>query len=164
MECAVEFISFSKTYNMAGWRLGAAVGCADAIQSLLQVKSNVDSGHFRAIYDAGIMAVEETSPAWIESRNDVYRRRRDRILAALPEIGLRAQTPKGALYVWGHVEDDSMDGGSYAEQALINAHVSMAPGQIYGPGGMRYVRMSLTIAEDRLEEALERLKVWYANR
>jgi LL-diaminopimelate aminotransferase len=164
MECALEFVSFSKTYNMAGWRLGAAVGNASAIQTLLQVKSNVDSGHFHAIYDAGIMALEETSHAWIEARNAVYQRRRDKILSALPEIGLRARTPKGALYIWAHVEDQTMDGGSYAEQALINAHVSLAPGQIYGPGGKHYVRMSLSVRDERLDQALERLKVWYAKR
>lgn len=162
--CAVEFISFSKTYNMAGWRLGAAVGSADAIQTLLQVKSNMDSGHFQAIYDAGIVAVHQTSQAWIAERNAVYQRRRDRILAELPSIGLRAQSPKGALYVWARVEDETMDGGQYAEQALLNAYVSVAPGQIYGSGGTRYVRMSLSINDQRLEEALERLKLWYASR
>jgi LL-diaminopimelate aminotransferase len=163
-EASVEFISFSKSYNMAGWRLGAAVGCAEAIQTLLQVKSNMDSGHFQAIYDAGIVAVHQTSQAWIAQRNAVYQRRRDHILAELPSIGLRAQTPKGSLYVWARVEDETMDGGQYAEQALLNAYVSIAPGQIYGSGGTRYVRMSLSINDERLEEALERLKLWYASR
>lgn len=162
--CTVEFVSFSKTYNMAGWRLGAAVGSTDAIKTLLQVKSNMDSGHFRAVYDAGIAAVQQTTPAWINQRNAVYQRRRDRILAALPHIGLRAQTPTGSLYVWARIEDAAVDGGQYAEQALLNAHVSVAPGQIYGPGGTQYVRMSLSIHDERLEEALERLKVWYASR
>jgi LL-diaminopimelate aminotransferase len=124
----------------------------------------MDSGHFRAVYDAGITAVTQTSREWINQRNAVYQRRRDRILEALPQIGLRAQTPMGSLYVWGHVEDERIDGGQYAEQALLNAHVSVAPGQIYGPGGRQYVRMSLSIHDERLEQALERLKVWYANR
>jgi LL-diaminopimelate aminotransferase len=163
-DCTLEFISFSKTYNMAGWRLGAAVGSADAIKTLLQVKTNMDSGHFRPIYDAGIAAVESVSEDWIRQRNAVYQRRRDSILDTLPHIGLRAQKPKGAMYVWAHVEDPSLDGGKYAEQALLNAHVSVAPGQIYGPGGTKYVRMSISIADERLEEALERLKVWYASR
>lgn len=162
--CTVEFVSFSKTYNMAGWRLGAAVGSADAIKTLLQVKSNMDSGHFRAVYDAGIAAVQQTTQEWLDQRNAVYQRRRDRILDVLPQIGLRAQKPAGSLYIWGRVEDVTMDGAQYAEQALLNAHVSVAPGQIYGPGGNQYVRMSLSINDARLEEALERLKMWYANR
>ncbi len=164
LDVAVEFMSFSKTYNMAGWRLGAAVGNADAIKNLLQVKSNVDSGHFHAVYDAGITAIETTDHAWIEARNAVYRSRRDTVLAALPEIGLKAQTPKASLYVWGRVEDDDWDGAQYAEQSLVNAHVSFAPGMIYGPGGGQYVRISLCLKEDRLKQALERLKVWYAKR
>ncbi|MEL6269319.1 MAG: aminotransferase class I/II-fold pyridoxal phosphate-dependent enzyme, partial [Chloroflexota bacterium] len=86
-ECAVEFISFSKTYNMAGWRLGAAVGNSDALANLLRVKSNVDSGHFKPIYEAGISALEETPSEWIADRNDIYRSRRDRIMEALPTMG-----------------------------------------------------------------------------
>lgn len=163
-DCTVEFISFSKTYNMAGWRLGAAVGCANALKNLLQVKSNVDSGHFHAIYDAGIVAESSITPEWIEGRNAIYQRRRDMVLAALPEIGLQAHKPKGSLYVWARVEDPSMDGAQYAEQALLNAHVSVAPGEIYGPGGKQYIRISISTADERLAEGLERLKLWYAKR
>jgi LL-diaminopimelate aminotransferase len=124
----------------------------------------MDSGHFRAIYDAGIVAVQHSTQEWIDQRNAVYQRRRDRILDVLPQIGLKAQKPAGSLYVWGRVVDPTLDGGQYAEQALLNAHVSVAPGQIYGPGGTQYVRMSLSMNDARLEEALERLKVWYAKR
>ena len=162
--CTVEFVSFSKTYNMAGWRLGAAVGTANAIKTLLQVKSNMDSGHFRAVYDAGIAAVRQTKQEWIDQRNAVYQQRRDHILDVLPQIGLRAQKPEGSLYVWARVVDNDLDGRQYAEQALLNAHVSVAPGEIYGPGGTQYVRLSLSITEARLHEALERLKMWYAKR
>lgn len=146
---------------MAGWRLGAAVGNTEVIRTLLQMKSNVDSGHFRPIYDAGI-AAEQVSRAWIDERNAIYQHRRDRILETLPEIGLSAQKPKGSLYVWAHVEEG--DGASYAEAALMNAHVSLAPGGIYGPGGTDYVRLSVGIADVRLEEALERLTEWYKDR
>ena len=162
MDCTIEFVSFSKSHNMAGWRLGAAVGNPDAIKTLLTVKSNVDSGHFQAIYDAGIMAFDEVPQAWINERNLVYQRRRDLILDALPHIGLTAHKPKGSLYVWGRVAEG--DGASYAEQALMKAHVSIAPGAIYGPGGTNYVRFSVGVADDRLEEALARLKKWYTSR
>ena len=165
LNCTVEFISFSKSYNMAGWRLGAAVGSTNAIKTLLQVKTNVDSGHFRPIYDAGVVALNQVSPGWIDQRNAIYQRRRDRILETLPQIGLSAQPPKGSLYVWAHVVgDDFADGASYAEAALNNAQVSVAPGQIYGPGGMNDVRISVGISDERLEAALDRLKSWYASR
>ncbi|MBK8026010.1 MAG: aminotransferase class I/II-fold pyridoxal phosphate-dependent enzyme [Chloroflexi bacterium] len=161
-DTAIEFISFSKTYNMAGWRLGAAVGSASAIANLLVVKSNVDSGHFEAIYDAGITAIDTTPQPWIDARNAVYQRRRDRILQALPSIGLEANMPLGSLYIWGRALHG--DGSWYAEAALTEAHVSLAPGAIYGPGGQPYVRMSVAVPDDRLEEALHRLKDWYAAR
>ncbi len=162
--CSVEFVSFSKSYNMAGWRLGAAVGNAEGIRTLLQIKSNMDSGHFRPIYDGAVAAIQSVPQSWIDERNVIYQRRRDMILAALPKIGLRAQPPKGSLYVWAHVEDATLDGGSYAEAALLNAHVSVAPGEIYGADGRRYIRMSVGIGDTRLEEALVRLENWYAAR
>ena len=159
---AVEFMSFSKTYNMAGWRLGAAVGNAEGINTLLQIKSNTDSGHFEPIYDAGVIALEQVPRSWIDERNAVYQCRRDRILETLPRIGLSAEKTKGSLYVWAKVVEG--DGGSYAEAALTNAHVSVAPGQIYGPGGIKYVRISLGTPDARLDEALVRLEKWYASR
>lgn len=162
LNCTIEFISFSKSYNMAGWRLGAAVGSAEGIKTLLTMKSNVDSGHFRPIYDAAVIASEQITREWIGERNAVYQRRRDRILEALPEIGLSAQKPKGSLYVWARADDS--DGAHYAEAALANAHVSLAPGEFYGPGGIPYVRISLGIADERLEQALDRLKKWYGSR
>jgi LL-diaminopimelate aminotransferase len=161
-DCTVEFISFSKTYNMAGWRLGAAVGSAEALNTLLQVKSNLDSGHFRPIYDAGIVAVDQTSPQWIAERNHIYQSRRDRIMSALPNIGLSALNPKGALYVWA--QTDSGDGGTYAEEALSATGVSVAPGEIYGPGGKACVRLSFAVPDSRLDEALSRLQAWYTSR
>lgn len=155
----VEFMSLSKSYNMAGWRLGAAVGNATAIKNLLRIKSNIDSGHFKPIYEAGIAALDETPQAWLESRNAMYQARLERILAALPEIGLEAHYPKGAIYVWAHVLNGT--GEQYAERALTEASVSIAPGTAYGPGGEQYVRMSIATPDERLDEALHRLKVWY---
>ncbi len=161
-DCAVEFMSFSKTYNMGGWRLGAAVGNSAILKTLLQVKSNVDSGHFRPVYDAGIVALDETSPEWIAERNCVYQKRRDQILESLPEIGLEADKPHGSLYIWAKVKDT--DSSEYVEQALQGALVALAPGEAYGPGGKPYVRISLGVPDDRLTVALERLKQWYQTR
>lgn len=159
----IEFISFSKSHNMAGWRLGAAVGHAPAIKTLLQVKSNMDSGHFRPIYEAGITALETTPPQWIAERNAVYQRRRDEIMATLPRLGLTAVAPKGALYIWARVQPTGAipSGDQYAEAALTDAHVSLAPGSIYGPGGQPYIRISLSVTDARLTEALDRLAQWW---
>ncbi|MBZ0306420.1 MAG: aminotransferase class I/II-fold pyridoxal phosphate-dependent enzyme [Anaerolineae bacterium] len=157
--CTVEFMSFSKSYNMGGWRLGAAVGNAPALRTLLQIKSNVDSGHFKAIYQAGIAALDHTPQSWIDERNAIYQRRRDRILEVLPQIGLIAQRPKGSLYVWAAVEQGTSQG--YVEQALTGALVALTPGEVYGQGGVNYVRLSVGMADDRLDEALQRLVEWY---
>ncbi|MEZ4666933.1 MAG: aminotransferase class I/II-fold pyridoxal phosphate-dependent enzyme [Anaerolineae bacterium] len=159
--CTIEFMSFSKTFNMGGWRLGAAVGNKAAIKTLLQVKSNVDSGHFRPIYDAGIVALETTPQTWIDERNKIYEQRRNRILEVLPAVGLQATKAKGSLYVWGRVENG--DGSTYVERALNEAHVALAPGAAYGPGGGQYVRMSLGVEDSRLDTALQRLKDWYTD-
>lgn len=161
-DTSVEFISMSKTFNMAGWRLGAAVGNAQAIKNLLQVKSNVDSGHFIGMYDAGIAALDETTDAWLAERNAMYQERRDIVISALDDIGLSAITPKGSLYIWAKVED--MPAMEYIEQALNHAHVSIAPGAAYGPGGTDYVRISVTIPKEKLYEGLDRLRNWYQNK
>lgn len=158
-ECAIEFMSCSKTYNMGGWRLGAAVGNAVALKKLLQVKSNVDSGHFRPIYDAGTVALDETPQEWIDARNHVYKVRRDLILDTLPSIGLEAQKPQGSLYIWAKVLQGN--GTSYVEDALQKAAVALAPGAAYGPGGKQFIRISLGVPDDRLQIALDRLQQWH---
>lgn len=161
-ETAVEFMSLSKTFNMAGWRLGAAVGSKDALKNLLHVKSNVDSGHFIPAYDAGISAMEHTTKEWLAERNAIYQARRDIVVNNLIDIGLSASTPKASLYVWAKVED--MSALDYVEQARQHAHVSLAPGAAYGPGGEDYVRISVTNTEERLQEGINRLKTWYSKR
>lgn len=157
--CTVEFMSFSKAYNMAGWRLGAAVGNSEALRNLLHVKSNMDSGHFKAVYAAGINALKHTSDEWIQDRNKKYQDRRDRLHAILPDIGLSARLPKGAMYIWAQVlkGDDQL----YIREALTHAHVALAPGSAYGPGGEGYVRLSIGVPDDKLDTAIERLKQWY---
>jgi LL-diaminopimelate aminotransferase len=155
----VEFMSFSKSYNMAGWRLGAAVGSAEALQRLLKIKSNMDSGHFQPIYDAGITALN-VSQDWIDERNRVYQSRRDRIMQILPAIGLSAKKSAGSLYIWAKVED--MEASKYVERALTEAYISIAPGEAYGPGGKDYVRLSLGVPDAVLDEALDKLQVWYS--
>jgi LL-diaminopimelate aminotransferase len=156
LSCSVEFISFSKTYNMGGWRLGAAIGNADVIRLLLQMKSNVDTGHFIPIYHAGIAALESTTDDWATARNQTYQRRRDLVLAHLAGAGLDAHKPLGAMYVWAKTQIG--DGDQYVGAALDTAHVTLTPGSAFGPGGHEYVRISLGTPDDRLQLALQRLQ------
>lgn len=161
-EHTVEFISMSKTFNMAGWRIGAAVGSAEALKHLFTVKSNMDSGHFIPIYDAAIAAMDNTTDEWLKERNKIYQARRDAILAGLSEVGLEADTPRASLYIWARVKEMSV--ADYVEGARNEAHVSIAPGDAYGPGGEGFVRMSLCNTVEQLSEGIERLKTWYNNR
>jgi len=155
----VEFYSFSKAYNMAGWRLGAAIASEDVIANLLRIKSNMDSGHFIPVYDAGIYALEEIDSSWISERNEIYKKRRDLILDTLPQIGLSANKSLASLYIWAYLENGDVN--NYVQSARTNGHVSMAPGGIYGPGGEKYIRISVSVPDDDLVQALENLKSWY---
>lgn len=160
-DVAVEFTSLSKSFNMAGWRIGAMVGDEQVVETLLLVKSNVDSGHFQAIYDAGTAALNQTPQQWIDERNKIYERRRDKILAALDDIHLELETtPRGSLYIWARVPDG--DDIGYTETMLNEARVSLTPGSFYGEDGKGYVRISLGIADDKLDEALDRLKSYWS--
>ena len=162
MDVGMEFHSLSKTYNMTGWRLGMAVGNADMINALLVVKSNLDSGVQQAIQQMGIEALE-TSESWIDERNAIYQRRRDKVLSTLAEIGLEVDPPKASLYVWARVPE-GFTSGDLAEQLLEECDVVVTPGASYGASGEGYVRFSLTIQDDLLDEGLRRLTAWTGSR
>jgi LL-diaminopimelate aminotransferase len=159
-DVTLEFVSLSKSHNMAGWRLGAAVGSAKAVETLLKIKSNIDSGHFNAIYMAGVHALDSTPQSWIDERNQTYQRRRNQLIEALPHIGLAADTPKASLYIWA--KPTKMSASQYVEEALTEANVSLAPGDAYGPGGTDYVRFSVGVTDEEFAQALDQLKAWYA--
>ena len=158
MDVGMEFHSLSKTYNMTGWRLGMAVGNADMINALLIVKSNLDSGVPQAIQHMGIEALNTTDD-WIDERNAIYQRRRDRVLEVLSDIGLEFDPPKASLYVWARVPE-GFSSGDFAEQLLDQCDIVVTPGAGYGSYGEGYIRFSLTIDDDQLEEGLNRLATW----
>ena len=162
MDVGMEFHSLSKTYNMTGWRLGMAVGNAEMINALLIVKSNLDSGAPQAIQHMGIEALS-TSDTWIEERNAVYQRRRNRVLQVLSEIELEVDPPKASLYVWARVPA-GFTSGDFAEQLLERCDIVVTPGASYGKHGEGYIRFSLTIEDDLLEKGLERLATWTGSR
>jgi LL-diaminopimelate aminotransferase len=155
-EVAIELFSCSKAYNMTGWRVAFAVGNAEAIKVLGTVKSNIDSGVFTAVQDAAIEALTGPQDS-IAKLCDMYQRRRDLVMSALPSAGLSAATPKGTIYIWAKVPDGYTSAG-FAGDLLDKVGVIVAAGTSYGPYGEGYVRISLTTPDDRLEEAIERIK------
>jgi len=155
MDVAVEFNSLSKTYNMAGWRVGMVVGNAQAIKALTTVKTNIDSGIFRPIQDAAQVALTGDQ-SWLAERNLIYQRRRDIILGFLPTLGMTATPPKGALYVWAKAPE-GVEADAFAVDVLERAGVWMTPGTAFGAHGAGYFRLSVCVPEERLKEAGERL-------
>ncbi len=155
-EVGIEFHSLSKTYNMTGWRIGMAVGNASIIDALMRVKSNLDSGVPQAIQRMAIAALQGDQGC-IEEHNRVYQRRRDRLVAALTGLGLRVRPPKASLYLWARVPE-GLTSLEFATRLLEEAAVVVTPGTGYGPSGEGYVRLSLTLADERLEEGVRRLE------
>jgi LL-diaminopimelate aminotransferase len=156
MEVGVEVFSLSKSWNMTGWRCGALVGNADAVSHYWRLKTNVDSGMFEAIQLAGAEALSGPDHH-MDVLRDTYRRRRDLVLEALAEIGIAIEPPKGTIYVWAPVPEGH-DSASFAEEVLERAAVIISPGSSYGPSGEGYFRISLTIDDERLSEALQRMR------
>ena len=158
MDVALEFNSLSKTYNMAGWRVGMAVGNAVAVEALARTKTNIDSGIFRPIQDAAAVALTGDQ-SWLGERNKIYRERRDMILATLRQIGIKADTSLASLYIWARVPE-AYTSSEFSTRLREEAGISIAPGSAFGPHGEGYVRISLGMSTERVQEAMERLKVF----
>ncbi len=155
-EQTIEFHSLSKTYNMTGWRIGFAAGNEYAVEALGRVKTNVDSGIFNAIQYAG-MAALGGSQAPVKEMCDIYQRRRDLVAKALTEMGLSFSLPKASIYFWVEVPKGYTSAG-FATHILDQAGVVISPGSAYGSHGEGYIRITLSVKDDRLIEALERVK------
>ena len=155
-DVAVEFNSFSKPFNMTGWRLGMALGNKTIIGSMAQVKSNTDSGVFNAVQYAGIKALKECGSS-IDNMLKIYGRRRDLVVKTLNSMGWNFVPPKGTFYLWVPVPKGKTSAGFCAE-LLEKAGIVVAPGAAYGKFGEGYVRFSLTVPDHRLQEAMDRMK------
>jgi LL-diaminopimelate aminotransferase len=153
-EVGVEVFSLSKGWNMTGWRAAAIGGNADAIEAYWRLKTNIDSGMFEAVQLAAAAALDAGPP---EEMKGLYQRRRDLVCEALQEIGVRVEPPKGTIYVWAPVPEGHSS-ASYCELVLEESGVVLSPGSAYGPNGEGFFRISLTVADDRLQEAVERLR------
>jgi LL-diaminopimelate aminotransferase len=156
-EVAVEFHSLSKTFNMTGWRLGFVAGHAGVIAALARIKSNVDSGQFTAIQQAGVAAYEGGTRPEMERTRALYRQRAAILCDALREAGFRVAPPKATFYVWAGVPS-GYDSRRAAEKLLDEAGVVCVPGVGFGDAGQGYVRFALTVDADRIREAVQRLR------
>jgi len=157
-DVGVEVFSLSKGYNMTGWRCAAIVGNADAIAAYWRLKSNIDSGLFEAVQLAGAAALAPEVDAEVQAMNAIYRRRRDLVCDALREAGVEVTPPKGTIYVWAPIPPGFESAAAYCEHVLEEAAVVISPGGAYGRSGEGFFRISLTTPDDRLLEAVARLR------
>jgi LL-diaminopimelate aminotransferase len=154
-EIGVEFHSLSKTYNMTGWRLGFAVGNAEVLSGLGQIKSNIDSGAFNAVQWAGITALEGDQSCVTEMQQ-IYQERLDILIAGLRKAGLNPEVPKATFYVWCPTPG-KMTSKKFTSLLLKEAGIVTTPGSGFGEPGEGYIRLALTVSKERIEEAVERI-------
>jgi LL-diaminopimelate aminotransferase len=153
-EVGVEVFSLSKGWNMTGWRTAAIVGNAEAVNAYWHLKTNIDSGMFEPVQLAAAAALDAGPPP---EMREIYQRRRDLVCGALREIGVDVTPPKGTIYVWAPVPSGHTS-ASYCELVLEESAVVVSPGGAYGPNGEGFFRISLTVPDARLAEAVERLR------
>lgn len=155
-EVGIEFHSLSKTFNMTGWRIGFAVGHREVIAGLGKVKTNIDSGVFQAIQEAGITALELDAKLTDQIRS-VYQERRDVLIPGLQQLGLAVEKPAAAFYAWVEVPK-GFTAASFTAHLIEHAGIVTTPGNGFGEPGEGYIRMTLTTSKDRLAEAVERIR------
>ncbi len=158
MDVGIEFHSLSKSYNMTGWRIGMAVGNAEMIDALLTIKSNLDSGVPQAVQHMAIEAMKRPLES-VDDRNTVYQARRDRIVPVLKDMGMKVESPRAGLYIWAGVPE-GYTSAEFAEKLLEDTDVLMIPGGNYGAAGEGYVRLSITLQDELIDKALERVSGW----
>jgi LL-diaminopimelate aminotransferase len=156
-DVGVEVFSLSKGYNMTGWRCGAIVGNAEAIETYWRLKTNIDSGLFEAVQLAAIAALSPDADGDKAEMNALYTRRRDLVVDALRAIGVHVEAPRATIYVWAPIPAGFESSAAYCEHVLEQAAVVISPGGAYGPNGEGFFRISLTTPDERLTEAVGRL-------
>ncbi len=155
-EVGVEVFSLSKSYNMTGWRAGAMVGNEDVIDAYWRLKTNMDSGMFAVVQRAAATALS-SSQECVREMCDIYQRRRDILVEALTGLGMTVSAPKATIYLWVAVPDGHTS-ASFTELMLDQADVVVTPGAAYGDSGEGYVRLSLTVPDELLQEAVSRIE------
>lgn len=159
-EVAIEMNSLSKSHNMAGWRVAMLASNPDFIQWVLKVKSNIDSGQFRPVMLAAARALDAPDE-WYAGLNEVYARRRDIAMKIMDILGCKVAEGSTGMFLWGRIPDSEASSEEMADRILYGSRVFVTPGFIFGVNGERYIRISLCANEEKLSEALERIKETY---
>ena len=157
-DIGLEFHSLSKTYNMTGWRSGMAVGNADMIKALFQIKANLDSGVPQAVQEMAMEALTGSQDCVAENVA-TYKWRRDRVIQALTTMGLQVEVPRASLYVWAPVPE-GYKSAEFAARLLEDTDIVVTPGSSYGRYGEGYIRLSLTTPDEQVEKGCQRLETW----
>lgn len=157
MDIAIELNSLSKSHNMPGWRVGVAVSNPTFISWMLRIKSNIDSGQFKPLMLAAARALEE-GPEWHDALNKAYASRRAIAEQIMTELGCSFDSTQSGLFLWGRINDSEVTSEQLADRILYDANVFVTPGFIFGHNGDRYIRISLCAPEDKLTEALHRIR------
>ncbi len=163
MDIAIELNSLSKSHNMAGWRIGMAAGNREYIKTILKVKSNMDSGMFRALQVAAVEALNNP-PSWYDEVNIVYRQRRKIVEEMMDILKCKFDKKQTGLFVWGRIPEDIPDCGSFVDEILNKANVFITPGFIFGKNGARYIRISLCADEPTLLKARTRISDYLSSK
>lgn len=156
-EVAIELNSFSKSHNMAGWRVGWLSGKREYLNEVLKIKSNFDSGMFRGIQDAAITALDETSE-WHYQRNQIYRERKEMACEVLRKLGCNWTPHQVGMFIWARIPEHVPDVEQWMDDILYDYKVFITPGFVFGEKGKRFIRISLCSDKKEFEKALERLK------
>jgi aspartate/methionine/tyrosine aminotransferase len=156
-EFTVELNSLSKSFNMAGWRVGMLMASRSVVDAVLQVKSNVDSGMFLPV-QAGATEALKSDGAWHVERNEIYLKRRELVWKIFDRLGFKYSREQVGLFVWAKAPDAVKDVAKFVDDLLDKAHVFLTPGFIFGSNGDRYARASLCADVQVLEEALRRVE------
>ena len=158
---SLELNSFSKAFNMAGWRVGLLSASEAVVNAVLQVKSNVDSGMFTVVQEGAIQALKNPK-SWHDGRNETYRKRRKLVWEIFDSLGFHYEPNQVGLFVWAKVPGDRGEVEAYIDRILYEARVFLVPGSVFGSNGKGYVRSSLCASEEVLQEALRRIQAWRA--
>src|SRR5690554_253594 len=155
----LELNSLSKSFNMAGWRVGMLCGAKEFLQSVIKVKSNMDSGMFLGIQEGAVAALQ-LSKDWFDRLNLIYQKRRKLVWQLADQLGADYEIDTSGMFVWAKL-DEGMDAKAYVDQLLQEKHIFIAPGDIFGSNGKGYIRFSLCVKEEAIQEALQRIEEPY---
>jgi aspartate/methionine/tyrosine aminotransferase len=155
-EIAIELNSLSKTFNMSGWRVGMVLGNSNFMEAILKVKSNMDSGMFYGIQKGAIAALK-LDKTWFKSQNDIYKKRKDLVIQLAEKLGCQVAENAVGLFVWAKLPSHITSSEAFIDKILIEHHIFITPGTIFGSNGKGYIRFSLCVTEEKIKEAISRI-------